>query len=102
MSVAPRPAAVEVRQAARFREPVRAPFAGGEGLFPRGLHEADPAADRSLTEPPEVGFDHGADLRVTAGGLRIPHLHDRLSVRGYLDDPRHNSVGAGFDRCHWM
>src|SRR5205814_9580821 len=80
MSADPRPAAMEIRQAARLPQPARIQLAGGDRFVPGGLHEADAAADRRLAEPPEVGLDHDADLGVTARGLCIAHLHDRLSV----------------------
>ena len=60
----------------------------GHRLVPGRLDEADAAADRRLAEPPQIGLDHGADLRVAARGLRVAHLDDRLAAVRHLDHAR--------------
>ena len=95
----PRRAAMQVEQPPRPSSSQRADLVErSDGLVPGRLDEADAAADRRLAEPPQVGLDHGADLRVAARRLGVAHLHDRLAAVRHLDDAGHDAVRAHLHR----
>ena len=64
----------------------------------------DRFAETDLRQVVEIGLDHAGDTRVTAGGLRIGHQHDRLAVVRHLHHAgqqavrQHLSVGGALQR----
>src|SRR5579871_2515330 len=62
-------------------------------LFDRDDLEAELHPGAGLRQPPEVGTDHGCDLRIAAGRLAIGHQNDRAAVARHLDRPHGNTVG---------
>src|SRR5450830_1897602 len=74
-------------------------FLGSYRFLIRHLKETNRLADSSLPKPPDISFDHGTDLGITARWLRIAQLDDRLAALRHLDHPRHNPVGTLFDHA---
>src|SRR3546814_1578660 len=63
------------------------------GLLDRDGGEAHRVTRAHAAEPRDVGRDHGAELRIAAGGLVIGQQHDRPAVARNLDRAGGDTVG---------